>query len=114
MVAQAPSFGDIFPQIEAALKDKIAIVYNADYDIALLGYHAQRYGFETWFCEEDWCLMKAYARHWGVPKRRGGDYQWQKLADACQQQNVVLEEAHRAMGDTLATYALLKKLAELP
>lgn len=110
MVVGAPSFPELFPTIVNLLKDKVCIVYNAEYDIPLLESVAKRHGFK-WYCESGWCLMKAYADYRKTPGRYG-NYKWHRLGDACEQQRVVLTDAHRALGDTLATWALLKKLAE--
>lgn len=106
-----PTFVDAFPGIYKAIKDKCIVVYNADYDIPLLKNVAKRHcvplpDFTSW------CLMKAYADHYKAPGKYG-NYAWQSLTRACEQQNVVLEDAHRALGDTLATYKLLQKLASL-
>jgi len=60
------------------------------------------------------CMMKKYAAFWGAPNRYGySDPAWQKLEDACAQQGVVFEQNHRALGDALATAALIRRLAEL-
>lgn len=112
MVKDAPSFTELFPKIDALLKGKVCIVYNAGYDIALIENLAERHGFGFW-AVENWCLMKAYADYYKAPGRwRGSGYAWQSLTSACKQQRVTLTEAHRALGDTLATWSLLKTLAE--
>ena len=106
-----PTFVDAFPSIYKAIKDMCIIVYNAGYDIPLLENVAKRHGV-TLPLFTSYCLMKAYAKHHKAPGLYGS-YAWQSLTKACQQQNVVLEEAHRALGDTLATYKLLQRLASL-
>ncbi len=54
--------------------------------------------------------MKAYADHKKRPGRYN-NYAWIKLQEACELESVTLTDAHRALGDTLATYGLLKALA---
>lgn len=111
MVADAPPFPEIFPQIREALEGKIAIVYNANYDLCLLESLVNRYDLGYWTCNVSWCLMNRYAAYRKTPGRYG-NYKWHKLSEACAQQRVVLGNAHRALGDAQAAYALLKALSE--
>ncbi len=110
MVKDAPTFQEIYPQIVQALTGKDVIIYNADYDSYLLDNLIIRSGLDLPRFE-CWCLMRAYADY---KKRPGayGNYKWIKLSEACELEKVVLTDAHRALGDTLATYGLLKALAE--
>jgi DNA polymerase-3 subunit epsilon len=110
MVKGAPVFTEIYPKIARAIEGKTVLIYNSDYDTYLLDNLVNRNGLDMPHFES-WCAMKAYADH---KKRPGkyGNYAWIKLAEACQMEGVVLTDAHRALGDTLATYGLLKVLAE--
>jgi len=110
MVASAPTFREIYPQLVASIQNKTVLVYNANYDCYLLDNLIIRHGLDLPHFDQ-WCLLKAYANYYKAPGKYA-NYAWQKLTDACKQQDVRLTEAHRAMGDTLATYLLLKKLAE--
>lgn len=110
MVQEAPPFSEIFPRIAELLKDKIAVVYNADYDMTILEDLAEHHGFGFWE-SKSWCLMQNYANFKKTPGRYG-DYKWHKLSDACAQQRVMIGTAHRALGDAQAAYALLKALSE--
>ena len=56
--------------------------------------------------------MLKYAEFYAAPGRYE-DAAWQKLGDACAQQGIVFEQAHRSLGDALATAALIRRLAEL-
>ena len=114
MVKDAPTFQEIYPQIVQALAGKTLIVYNSDYDVYLLDNLINRYKLDMPHFE-NWCLMRAYADYRKRPSTfstgKGRSYQWIKLVEACQLEGVVLTDAHRALGDTLATYGLLKALA---
>jgi DNA polymerase III epsilon subunit-like protein len=110
MVASAPTFREIYPQLVQAISGKVIVIFNANYDAYLLDNLIIRHGLDLPHFDQ-WCLMKAYANYYKSPGKYKS-YAWQKLSDACKQQDVKLTEAHRAMGDTLATYLLLKKLAE--
>lgn len=110
MVKDAPTFPEIFPKIVECVKDRLVLVYNADYDITLLQSLAMHYSLDLPEFEP-LCLMILYANHWRL-QSKGLTNKWQSLSNACFQQDVVLEDAHRAMSDTMATYRLLVKLAE--
>lgn len=105
MVANAPTFLDVLPSIVEATRDKIIIVYNADYDLPLLAALSMRCGMTRIF-PGGYCLMKAYAEHRNGPRGR-----WCSLTKACMQEGVDLRNAHRAMGDVQATLELLKIMA---
>lgn len=114
MVANALTFKEEFPEIEAALSGKVIIAYNESFDKERLWHTAREHGItppHRWCWE---CLMKRYADFWGEPNRYGySSPAWQKLEAACRQQGVPLVQEHRALGDALATAALIRRLAEL-
>jgi DNA polymerase III epsilon subunit-like protein len=111
MVAGARTFAEEWPEIHAALTDRVLIAYNVGFDRERLEHTAKVHGVSlpilVWRC-----LMMKYAAFWGAPGRYE-DVAWQKLGDACVQQGVIFEQAHRALGDALATAALIRRLAEL-
>lgn len=111
MVRDAPTFPEIFPRIMELLKGANVVAYNANYDIGLIESLAYRHKLGDLRCNSVWCLMKRYAAYRKTPGRYG-NYKWHKLSEACAQQRVVLGNAHRALGDAQATYALLKALSE--
>lgn len=113
-VKDAPTFRELYPDIYRAINGQTLVVYNSDYDSYLLDklIIQNRLDMPEW---DAWCLMKAYADYYkepGTGRHGNAGYVWQSLTRACEQQSVVLEEAHRSLGDTLATYRLLKTLAE--
>lgn len=112
MVAGAKTFAEEFPEIEAALKGKVIIAYNAEFDKERLWHTAREHGMtppHRWCWQ---CLMLAYAKFWGMPGRYG-EFRWQKLQDACRQQRIALKQTHRALSDALAVVKLIQRLAEL-
>lgn len=114
MVATARTFREEFPEIEAALKGKVIIAYNAEFDKERLWHTAREHGItppHRWCWE---CLMLRYASFYNEPNRHGyNSPAWQKLEAACRQQGILLKQSHRALGDALATAALIRRLAEL-
>ena len=115
-VKEAPTFQEVYPEIARVIEGQTLVIYNADYDSYLLDNLIIRNGLDMPAFEQ-WCLMKAYSDYQQTPKAPGktygGKYAWHKLSVACEQQGIVLEDAHRALGDTLATWKLLQKLASL-
>lgn len=110
MVADAPTFIEIYPQIRDIISGKVLVIYNANYDAYLLDNIIIRNGLDLPHFDQ-YCLMQSYAEYWKAPGKYG-NYAWQALGKACEQQHVSLTEAHRALQDTSATYALLRALAE--
>lgn len=110
MVADAPPFAQIGPEIARLINDQVVVIYNAGFDAWLLDRLFIENGVDMPDFQE-WCLMRAYADHMKFPGKYG-NYAWQKLSDACAQQEVEQdEEAHRTLADTTATWRLLQKLA---
>jgi DNA polymerase-3 subunit epsilon len=111
MVAGARTFAEEWREIQEALAGRVLIAYNVGFDRERLEHTAKVHGVPLPALE--WrCLMMKYAAFWGAPSRYG-DAAWQKLGDACAQQGVIFEQAHRSLGDALATAALIRRLAEL-
>ena len=111
MVAGARTFADEWTEIQAALADRVLIAYNAEFDKGRLEHTAKVHGVSLPALK--WrCLMLKYAEYWGVPGRYEY-YAWQKLGAACTQQGDIFEQAHRSLGDALATASLIRRLAEL-
>lgn len=110
MVASAPTFRGIGPEIARLIDNQVVVIYNAGYDAWLL----DRLFIENSLDMPDfqpWCLMKAYADHYKAPGKYG-NYAWQSLGAACAQQELEQDEdAHRSLADTTMTWRLLQKLA---
>jgi DNA polymerase-3 subunit epsilon len=120
MVANAPTWKDVYSALFGALDGKIWLVYNLNFDRGFLLHECQRLDLtapqplrvetEEDFRHESHCVMRNYARYWGEPGWRGG-YKWQSLSDACRQQGIIPRSAHNAIADCLLTLELLKKIA---
>ena len=111
MVASAPTFAQIWPDLRELLATRRIIIYNADYDVRLLKQSAQRAGFRLPPLRTE-CAMLQYAA-WRGEVGTYGDWKWQRLEQACAQLNVTLAEAawHRAAGDCMATLAVISGMA---
>ncbi|MBH8608920.1 3'-5' exonuclease [Thermoactinomyces sp. CICC 10521] len=95
-VADAPTFPEIWPALYNILKDKLVLIFNADFDhgaiVNSLAYPAeinQARGLNTA------CVMREYALLYGG--------KWPNLAEACGNPT-----DHRALANCLATLEIIK------
>ena len=117
MLADAPTWPEIHDRFCRLIAGRQVIAYNADFDVRLIEQTARRYResipdlvpldqVATFSC-----AMLAYADFYGEWSAEKGRYRWQKLANAAQQQCVMVENAHRALGDCLMTLGVVRAMA---
>lgn len=107
MVAEAPTWPEVWEQLHPILKDKTVLIYNEEFDIRVM-----KESFFVWEEEledrvdeaielidelDSHCVMKAYAALVDSEK-------WLKLTEAAGR-----EIAHRALDDCKATLEVVKK-----
>jgi len=113
MVADAPAWPDLWPQVEAALAGRHVAIYNADFDLRLLKQSHRHYHLRWVFPgEATLCVMKLYAQFYGEWNSYRGSYRWKKLEEAAQQCKVAVKGAHRARADALMARGVLRYMAE--
>ena len=107
IVANAPSFPEVFPQICEVLKDRTVIVYNEDFDYTMILGTCARNDLKN-FTEalpdqrQSWrCAMYKYAAFVGQWHDYYQDYRWQPLP----------RSEHHAAGDCMAVIELIKEMA---
>lgn len=118
MVAGAPTFTEILPDLENALRGKRVLVYNREYDVARLAYESRLSGPQNpqmrvldcafsvdpalrWMAGAEWeDAMVPYSDWVGDWSEWHGNYRWQRL-----------DGGHRALGDCLAVIDCLKAMA---
>jgi DNA polymerase III epsilon subunit-like protein len=112
MLAEAPSWQDVWPQVEAALQGRYVGVYNLDFDVRMMQQSHTR-SWMQWRQPDAnfFCVMKLYAKFYGQWNARRGSYKWQSLDQAGKQCQLTLPNAHRAVDDTLLTRAVLHFMA---
>lgn len=101
MVAEAPTFPEVYPHIDAALKDKRVLIYNSAFDIPILNYCCRLHSLPILkLAKRSDCLMEWVAQWAGNWSYYHKDYQY-----------VPLNGNHRALGDCMAAFELIKLMA---
>lgn len=115
MVANAPTFADVWPDLEAILSKYSIWCYNADFDRSAIvhsAYYAKVKMPKEFSRYDKWnCMMEAYAEYYGDWSSYHESYKWQQLASACQDLGVESNGYHRALGDVNNTLGVMKALA---
>ncbi|MNZ13027.1 hypothetical protein D3C78_299110 [compost metagenome] len=104
MVADAPLFEDVAPEIYALLKDRVFVAHNVNFDYSFIRFQLQEAGI-------DWSSIKLctvrYAR-----KIKPGLLSY-SLGRLCDYLDIPIENRHRAGGDADATAILFAYLRAL-
>lgn len=103
MVADAPTFLEIWQDVAAAIADKELIIYNSSFDLAAIkrSIKANRPQEKLKFGKlQAHCLMLQYAEFYGDWSDKYEDYKYQPL-----------NGGHRALGDCLAALDVLREMA---
>jgi len=114
MLAAAPRWMTVWPQVEAIIAGRLVAIYNADFDLRLMQQSHAKFRM-PWRVPEGtsfFCVMKLYAQFYGEWNSKTGDYRWQSLENAGRQCRIPLPNAHRTIADTLLTRAVLHHIAE--
>ena len=101
MVADAPTFLDIYPDLRKILtRASRIIIYNAEFDHRLLNQTRRAWKLPLFKPAQLECAMNWYAQWYGEWSNHHEDYRWQPL-----------NGGHRALGDCQATLERIKKMA---
>jgi DNA polymerase-3 subunit epsilon len=112
-VAWSPSWKQLWPEVAAVLDGRVAGFYNAEFDLRMIRQSCGLEGIHWDYpLEDDFCVMELFARYYGAPGRRPGEYKWQKLAFAGSYFKIPEPNSHRAKDDALLTKLVLEKMAE--
>jgi DNA polymerase III subunit epsilon len=109
LLTDAPSWDNVWTQIEPILAVWKVGIYNRDFDLRIMKQTSQRYWI-NWRLPDDqfFCVMKLYAQFAGVWDHRRNAYRWHSLEDAGRQCQIALPNVHRALDDALLTHALFE------
>jgi DNA polymerase III epsilon subunit-like protein len=105
MVEDAPSWLQVWPEVEAILQGRPVGIYNADFDLRMLK-QSHRWNGLAWRPPEmqPFCIMRLYSDFRGTSR-------FQTLEDAGRQLGIPLPNAHRARADTELARAILLRMA---
>lgn len=112
MVANMPNFTSIYAQFSALLAGKTVIAYNVAYEKEVIRGECERRRLPMPKVGYWDCVMETYAQFWGDWNSQHRSFKWQSLANACRQQNILAEQAHRAVADCRAALALIRAMAQ--
>lgn len=115
MVASAPDWiNNVAEELHTLIRDRTVIIYNADYDLRVLGQTAEAVGVpgfapgRTTF----YCAMNAYAEFYGEWNDYHQSYRWQSLSNAAKQCGLTIPpNLHRALADAELTRQLVLHMA---
>lgn len=103
MLENAPTFPEIYPQLEKVLSGRTVIIYNAPFDCGILRNCCNYYQLPQLIFMPQ-CAMEWYAQYAGDWNNYYGNYKWQKLPNA----------GHRAAGDAWACREVVKRMTPPP
>lgn len=112
-VQDAPAWGDVWPEVKAAIQGRNVGLYNQDFDLRLIR-QTHKLNWMNWKNPpqtEFFDIMLLYAQYKGDWNTRRGGYRWHSLENAGRQCGIPLPNTHRAKDDTLLTRALLLHMA---
>ncbi len=112
MVKDAPTWKELWPQVERIVTGRVIATYNADFDSKMMRQDHYRHGIR-WTLPEDAfvCLMKLYARFYGEWNPKYGNYRWHSLETAANHCGLEIAYMHRAEDDARLARALLHYMA---
>ncbi|UMD80992.1 3'-5' exonuclease (plasmid) [Klebsiella pneumoniae] len=117
MVSGAPVFAELYPLLVEQLSGKSVYIYNKAYDTQIIDNACIRAGLPL-IEFDSYCLMLPFSELYGDWNDYKKSYRWQKLTtafsmcDDIHQDDRVLIQAHRAVGDSIMSkyvYKLLKQ-----
>lgn len=113
MVKDAPTWAQVWQDVEDVMRGKLVAVYNADYDIRMMQQSHKLYSI-YWDSElaDFACIMLLYAQFFGEWNPARGTYRWHSLENAGLQTRIPLPNTHRAKDDAALARAVLHFIAE--
>lgn len=94
MVELAPAFGEVVGDVARRLNGAVLVAHNLPFDRRMLGYEFDRHGVRI-DMGSGLCTLKATRK---------------KLQKACEERDIPLSRAHRALADARATAELAKRI----
>lgn len=117
MVANAPTWAEVYPKYQSLVAEKKIVAYNADFDAAMVAASCRAHGIDPLgkskiLTNGNWsCAMRLYSR-WVGETRDDGQFRWHKLTAAATACGVQEAGAHRALADARMTLGVVQYLSE--
>lgn len=111
-VKDAPGFPAVYVRLSTLLAGQTVVAYNADFEKGILNAVCKRHKLPQPRLKAWECAMKAYAGYYGQYNPKHRSFTFQKLTNACLQQDIVVEAAHSGAGDALMTLRLIEAMAQ--
>jgi len=104
MVKDAPRFRDIAARVRGLVGDHVFVAHNAPFDWGFVNMEMERAGYDA-LDNERLCTVRLARRLLAHLPRRSLDH-------VTAHYGIVIEDRHRAMGDAMATAAVLRRLLD--
>jgi len=112
MVADAPTWAELWPSLAEQIEGRRLAIYNADFDLRMMRQSHARYGLRWPRLErQSLCIMKLYAQFRGDWNQAYRSYRWHSLENAGRQCGIALPNSHRAADDARLARAVLHAIA---
>lgn len=109
----APSFPDLYHELALLLNGMTVVTYNAEFDARLLEQTCHAHHLPP-IQPAGWqCAMMEYARYRGLWNLKRQSFRRIALGDACDYEGIDSSDAHSAVGDSLMTLGLLRRMARV-
>ena len=110
LVMHAPTWPEVWAQVEAILRGRYVGIYNAEFDLRMLRQSHQAHSIPWPGNPSNFCIMKLYAQYYGQPGSYGTP-RWHKLEAAARQCGLDPGYTHRARQDTLLAKSVFDHIA---
>ncbi len=110
-VANAPTWAEVWAQLEPILKGRRICIYNAEYDTRMIVQSCKTAGLPVPNLSNSFCAMLLYAQFYGAWNARYGSFKWQTLSAAAEQCSITIENTHRAVDDCQLTRKVMLHMA---
>lgn len=114
MVKIAPTWAEVHEEVRRIVQSAPLVIFNAEFDMQMMAQTAALYGLPPITADKGLrCALWLYAAYFGEWKESDGRYRRQSLQRALENESIVIDvPAHRALGDTLRTHALIESMAD--
>lgn len=103
MVATAPFFGEVAPDVFAILQDNVFVAHNVNFDFSFVKHHLKQHGYDL--NVKKLCTVRLSRKVFkGFPSY--------SLGNVCRNLGIKIENRHRADGDAKATTLLFDKILQ--